>query len=49
MPAIAPSWSITISAEKGREYQSKKTTGLIALKLSGEPGKDTEMLAQMTA
>lgn len=40
--------SIIISAEKGRGNQSKKTTGLTALKLSGEPDKDTEMLAQMT-
>lgn len=41
--------NITISAEKGRGNQSKKTTGLTALKSSGEPCKDTEMLAQMTA
>lgn len=40
--------SIIISAEKGRGNQSKKTTGLTALKLSGEPDKDMEMLAQMT-
>lgn len=41
--------NIIISAEKGRENQSKKTAGFTTLKLPGEPGKDTEMLARMTS